>query len=301
MGDGDPAGAGLASAGGLLNLIEDTTDPLQALAGAGVGWLIEHLTFLREPLEVLTGDAAQIQAHSLTWQNVAKHLSETADQREQGLTGLAGWQGVASDAYRTAAARQVGEIRDASGAAAELSKQIMVNGVLVATERAIIRDTIADWVGKLALSAMAAGLLSLVSAGVSVGGWVAEAVIEATRLAARLTARIAKLYRLLGNAAEELAKLAERVGQLGAARRAADATGKVGDEYADAARGAQRAARRLNEIADQGERAIRPRLERPEPPPPPNVGLDAGEAVEIGKQANDGDRKLAPTPVAGRE
>lgn len=302
--DGDPAGAGLAATGGVLNLIEDTTDPLQALASAGVGWLIEHLAFLREPLEVLTGDAAQIQAHALTWQNVSKHLSESADQREQGLTGLAGWQGVASEAYRSATARQVAEIRDASAASAELSKQIMVNGVLVATERAIIRDTIADWIGKLAVSAVAAGLLALVSAGISVGGWVAQAVIEATRLAAKLTARIAKLYRLLSKAAEGLAKLADRVGRLGQAgpvRRAADATRKVGDEYADTAEGLRRGSDRLTEVANQGELGNRPKLERPKVPPVPDLAPDTGDAVELGKQANSGDRKLAAAPVAGAE
>src|ERR1700736_4798782 len=69
MGEGSAGGI----AGGAFSTVMDALSlvaaPLAGLLGAGIGWLIEHVSFLREPLDKLCGNPGAIQAESETWKN----------------------------------------------------------------------------------------------------------------------------------------------------------------------------------------------------------------------------------------
>jgi len=65
----------LASDG--MDAVGVAMDPLGSLAGAGIGWLIEHIGFLKKPLDYLAGDPEEITAKQQTWENIAKALNES--------------------------------------------------------------------------------------------------------------------------------------------------------------------------------------------------------------------------------
>lgn len=49
-------------------------DPLGAVISAGVGWLFEHVSILREPLDALMGDPDEIQAHTESLKQCAEEV-----------------------------------------------------------------------------------------------------------------------------------------------------------------------------------------------------------------------------------
>jgi hypothetical protein len=207
----------VAGAAGVLTSLADFTDPLDGLIKTGLGALVERVGFLREPLDHLCGDADQIMAHSQTWQNVSARLRQVADHREQGLAELTSWTGSAADSYRAAATAQVGSLRDTARSAADLSEDILRNGIMVALERSIIKDAIVTFVSTLIEDALA----SLASLGLLAPEMVAKAVLEATSLATKLAARVSKLLTTLAHSAHRMELLGTEitrvVGKLGSA------------------------------------------------------------------------------------
>jgi hypothetical protein len=68
-----------------LALIGAVMDPLQAIFAAGVGWLMEHVSLLREPLDKLMGDPHAIEGHARSWYNIEQRATTSATR-----TGKAG-------------------------------------------------------------------------------------------------------------------------------------------------------------------------------------------------------------------
>lgn len=200
--------ATIAMGGAGLSGLAAAANPLDALAGAGLGWLIEHLWFLREPLDQLAGNPNEIKAHAQTWHNVGLELGRIAEEHQRQLGQLGGWQGAAADGYRLAAARQNEVMRQGAASAEELSGRIMTNGTVVATVRSVVRDTIADFVLKLAEWAIAALASAAATAGASLVPIIAGAVASAVKTASKLADLIAKLLRHLEESGAALGKLA---------------------------------------------------------------------------------------------
>ena len=79
------AGAGLDTLGAALY-------PFNALLRAGLGWLLEHIAFLREPLDALAGDPDAVLAQARHWDRVAAELrAAAADHR---ASTVPDWQGI---------------------------------------------------------------------------------------------------------------------------------------------------------------------------------------------------------------
>ncbi|WP_051343213.1 hypothetical protein [Pseudonocardia spinosispora] len=226
-----------------LSALGAIKDPFQTAVSAGVGYLIEHIDFLREPLDALAGDPGQIEAHAKSWQNVATTLEKTAQQRSADLGAVSGWQGEAADAYRKAAAEQAKTITDAAGAADQLSQQVLAAGAAVGTVRALIRDTIADFVAKVVERLLMAVATAVPTLGGSVGVVIADIVLEASALAAKLASKLSELLSWLAKSAKALEGLAGKIddltkglGSVGDRARAAapgHVRGAAGDQLAD--------------------------------------------------------------------
>jgi uncharacterized protein YukE len=212
---------GTAAAISYLGFVKD---PFQTALSAGVGWVIEHVGFLREPLDMLAGNPGAIEAHAKTWQHVAKQLGSTAQQRADSATSLTSWQGEASAAYRSAAAQQAQKIAEASRAANELSREVLSAGALVGTVRSTIRDAIADFIAEMvehALVALAAAPLTLTA---TLDAFVVELVAKASALAGKIISKISELMKSLAKSGTVLEGLAGRMGEL------AESLGKVGEK-----------------------------------------------------------------------
>jgi hypothetical protein len=200
--------ATIALGGAGLSALAAQGNPIETLAEAGLGWLIEHVDFLREPLDQLAGDPNEIKAHAQTWHNVGRELGLIADEQERELGGLGAWQGVAADAYRLAAGRQLDVLRRNAGSAEELAGEILSNAATVAAVRSVVRDMIVDFVTKLTEWAIGALATAPATAGASIAAVIAGAVTSAVRTAERIATLVAKLLEHLAEAGAKLGKLA---------------------------------------------------------------------------------------------
>lgn len=220
------AGVALDGLGALAN-------PLDALAAAGVGWAIEYLWFLREPLDQLAGQPAAIKAQAGTWHNIALELDRVAGEHSRDLGALTGWEGAASHAYRGSGMRLVEALRGCAVDAEALSGELMRNGALVASVRSLIRDAIAELVVEVAGALIGAGVTALVSAGGSVAAWIAWVSARAAAVGSKIVSMVHRLIDVLGEAGARLAELAARVAELSRSAKVAENVAPDGAQVAN--------------------------------------------------------------------
>lgn len=197
-----------------LDLLGVAMNPLDELAQAGVGWLIEHVWFLHEPLDALAGDPTRIRAQAQTWANASLAMSTVAEQYPRQAAAVAGWDGAAAATYRAAVADYSARLGLAATAADVVSEQILFSGVAVGTVRALIRDLIAEFVGGVISRALVAVASSFVSFGGSFVAFAAAVGAEAAQLAGHIARRVQKLLDTLADSAQQLQDAATVVERL---------------------------------------------------------------------------------------
>ena len=241
-----------------LDLLGAAMDPLGTLAGAGVGWLIEHISFLKDGLDKLAGKPEAVTAKAVTWTNISKQLTETAESYEQQAKKV---QQSFSDcgsaeAYQRTAESYVSVLRGAASHAGDASTAMNVGAALVGTERGLIRDVISSFVGELIVKALAALAASWCTFGGTIAAFIADTVVEGGVLAEKISTRIAKIV-------EKLESLAKGAGKSKAALEgAANALKKVGkgvdklvDKSVDTAAGIERKANELKQAGKEAKSA----------------------------------------------
>lgn len=210
----DPYQVGFAAAGAGLDTLGAVLHPFDALMQAGLGWLLEHVAFLREPLDALAGDPDAVLAQARHWDRVAGELRAAAS----GYRGaeVPGWDGAAAAGYR----RATEDLAQALGAGAEqadlLSRLILATGAAVGTVRALIRDAVADFVAAVVQYLLAAGTLAFLTAGGSLGGLVVAVVVRALEVAQHIARRVQQLLDALvaaGGAAGRIGAAIRRTGE----------------------------------------------------------------------------------------
>lgn len=126
-------------------------DPLGGFFKAGVGWIIEHVEFLREPVNALLGNPNDIQAVASTWMNIGTYLMGTADDLDAEQGTITSWQGTASDHYRETLDAMALMTRGAGGAAMTMSGLVTATGVVTGTLRDELYKTIAAFVERVVI------------------------------------------------------------------------------------------------------------------------------------------------------
>ncbi len=245
-----------------LDLLGAAMDPLGTLASAGVGWLIEHISFLKEGLDQLAGNPEAVTAKAVTWSNISKQLNESADQYEQAARKVApDFQGQGGEAYQKTAKDYAATLRGVAGHASAASTGMNVAAALVGTERGLIRDMISSFVGELIIKGLAALASSWCTFGGTVAAFIADTVVEGGILAEKIGTRIAKVVEKLDKLAESAGKSKAAIEQAAnALRKAGKAAGKVTDKSVDIAAGLEKKAGDLKQAgkaesaADKAER-----------------------------------------------
>ncbi|MTD58456.1 hypothetical protein [Amycolatopsis pithecellobii] len=230
--DGDWANAAMDVATDGLDLLGAAMNPMDALASAGVGWLIEHISFLKEGLDKLAGNPEAVTAKAQTWQSIAKQLSETAETYEQSAAKAGeSYRGEGGPAaYQKTAQSYADSLRGAAGHAQNASTAMQIGAAIVGTERGLIRDMISEFIGELIVKGLAALATSWCSFGGTVAAFIADSVVEGGILAEKISTRIAKIVAKL----EALAKNANKSkGVLEAAAKALGKIGKTADKLVD--------------------------------------------------------------------
>ncbi|MER7082081.1 hypothetical protein SAMN02982929_02970 [Saccharopolyspora kobensis] len=201
---GDWAQIGYAILGTGLEVLSAILDPIGTTVAWAVGWLIEYVQPLTDILDWLAGNADAVAAHAQTWRNVGDSLQTTADALQADVArDTAGWTGAAADAYRARLATTTELIRAQSEAAKGLASGTEISGMLVGTIREVVRDLIADCVGRLVSWAIEA------MTGVGIAVVAVQATARIARWGARIMEVVQKLLRALSNLLPLVRKLAD--------------------------------------------------------------------------------------------
>ncbi|SDG04329.1 hypothetical protein SAMN05216553_10541 [Lentzea fradiae] len=251
---------------GLLNLASAAgdvgkmlTDPLAYLVSAGFGWMFEHVSFLREPLDWLTGDQQTLDGMAQTWSSVSSYLDEISTDLKNAVDKDAGqWAGQDSARYREFGADRADTYGAVGTAARGMSILITICKTILKVVRDIVRDLITEAIGKLvsiclrwapAMAALGAGIAGAVAEGVPVAVRYAQKCIEWCRKLTKAFGKAGGLFKklddVLANASVNLAKrgddfvtVLKQAAKADLARKAQDFT--VGAMLRDAGAGAKK-------------------------------------------------------------
>lgn len=201
---------GNALAGG-LGLLGAVMDPLQAVFAAGVGWLMEHVSFLREPLDKLCGDPKAIEAHAQTWYNIERRIYEATDFFVAEVNNsTAAWAAKSAEAYRSRARNHAESIQAMGKVADFMSKTTTIVGAMVGVVRNTIRDIVSEVIGACISKALQAVTVVLIP---KVAAEVAILVAECSTKILNLLKRLFSAIKQLGVATGRMGDILQSIGQ----------------------------------------------------------------------------------------
>jgi uncharacterized protein YukE len=205
------AAIGAASSTAMLAI-----DPFGTLLGAGIGWLIEHVSFLKEPLDQLMGDPDEIKANVEATKATAAEMRVLSETHRNTLAQPRDWTGQSSEAFKANMDTLALELDALADAVEQKAKIVAISGVLVSVLRDIVRDLIAQLLGTLLAGAIAAAAAAFFTFGASIVAFVGVAVGKAVALGVNIASRIAKLIaamsRQMGRI-KNLDEITENVGK----------------------------------------------------------------------------------------
>ncbi|MEU0883180.1 hypothetical protein ABZ345_31610 [Lentzea sp. NPDC005914] len=182
-------------------------DPLGSLIGAGIGWLIEHVSFLRDALNQLMGNPEEIQANVEATKARAAELRVLAEDHKSGLATFDGWTGTASEAYKKSMDGMAQELDELAQAVETKAKIVAIMGMLVTVLRDIVRDMISQLLGSLIGGAILAAAAMIPTFGASIPAFIGFAVGKAVALGTNIASRVARVVAAL-------ARQMKRIGDL---------------------------------------------------------------------------------------
>ncbi|MEU7474986.1 hypothetical protein AB0A63_03315 [Lentzea sp. NPDC042327] len=184
-------------------------DPLGSIIGAGVGWLIEHVSFLRDALNQLMGNPEEIQANVEATKARAAELRVLAEDHKSGLATFDGWTGQSSERFKTSMDSMYQELDDLANAVETKAKITAIMGMLVTVLRDIVRDLIAQLIGSLIGGAILAAAAMIPTFGASIPIFIGFAVGKAVALGVNIASRVARVVAALARQMKRIGDLDE--------------------------------------------------------------------------------------------
>jgi len=210
----DVIDATLAGAGMVVDVVSSVGDPLGAILSAGIGWLLEHVSFLREPLDALLGNPDEINANVDQLKSAALEMKLVAREHREDVSTMDGWSGEASEAFRANMDQMAAEY-EALGSTMDGTAAIYaLSGALVCELRALVFETIADFISSLITPALIAAASAIVTCGASIATFAGWAGTRAAMIATKLADRLRKLGAAMTRMGGRLAKLGEKMDTL---------------------------------------------------------------------------------------
>ncbi|WP_409466181.1 hypothetical protein [Amycolatopsis sp. GA6-003] len=212
----DAAAVGVELGVSIVGAIADTAafvlDPFGKLIAAGLGWLIEHISFLKEGLDKLAGDPAAIKKMAEELHKTAQNLRNAAKDLDTTLQQtVVSWQGEGAEAFKKNIGDRRGQI-DSAGQAVDVAGYVVETTMaLVTVVRSLIRDLITTFLGDVIATMLIALAMAAFTFGASIVVGVGNVIRSGISLALTITSKIARIVGLGGRTASRLAQLAEKV------------------------------------------------------------------------------------------
>jgi uncharacterized protein YukE len=200
---------GVLSAAAVLDTVAFALDPLAKLIAAGLGWLIEHVKFLRWPLDQIAGDPDQIKVLADKLHGIGEDLRNAAKDMDAALAAtIKQWQGPGFDAFRAEMDKHRTHIDDAGHSVDTAGYVVETTMALIAAARALFRDIITTLLGDIISTMLIALALAPVTFGASIAVGVTKVIAEGTIQVAALMAKLAALVAFAGRVAGRIKNLA---------------------------------------------------------------------------------------------
>ncbi|MDQ0381900.1 WXG100 family type VII secretion target [Amycolatopsis thermophila] len=202
--EADKAALGAAIGLGVIASAVDTVklaiNPLGSLISAGLGWLIEHVSFLREPLDMLMGDPDEIQKLGEEVHRIAESLRKIGEDQTKSLDGaVAGWTGSGADAFTARMRELAADLESKAHGTDIVGYLIHTNMAIISAVRGLFRDLITTVLGDIISAVLIAMATAVITFGASVVAAVAysvtQAALTATSMASKLAAVVAQATR----------------------------------------------------------------------------------------------------------
>ncbi|MGW7537429.1 hypothetical protein [Amycolatopsis sp. NPDC054798] len=212
----DAAAVGVELGVSIIGAVADTAafvlDPFGKLIAAGLGWLIEHISFLKEGLDKLAGDPAAINKMAEELHKTAENLRNAAKDLDTTLQKtVANWQGEGAEAFKKNIGDRRGQI-DSAGEAVDVAGYVVKTTMaLVTVVRSLIRDLITTFLGDVIATMLIALAMAAFTFGASIVVGVGNVIRSGISLALTMASKIARIVGLGGRTASRLAQLAEKV------------------------------------------------------------------------------------------
>ncbi|SER92015.1 MULTISPECIES: hypothetical protein [Lentzea] len=201
----------LGGAGMVVDVVATMANPLGMLASAGVGWLLEHVDFLREPLDALLGNPDEINANTDQLKQAALQMKMVAQEHREDMRAVSDWEGASGDAFKREMEQMAGEY-EALGKTMDGTAAIYaLSGALVCELRSLVFGWISDLIGELIASALIAAASAVVTLGSSIAAFAGYAGTRAAMMATKIAGRLSKLASAMARFGGRMAKLAEKM------------------------------------------------------------------------------------------
>lgn len=204
-------GVAVSASGAVVDPVGTAVDPFGAVVSAGVGWLQEHVAVLREPLDALLGDPAEVNANVDSLTRAAAQVRQLAREHREDLRTVAEWQGQAGDAYRTSLRRMADQLESLGTTLDGTAAVVGVSGKLVATLRGIVFGVVSSLVTELTGNALVASASAACTFGGSVAAFAGVASTRVTTAAEDIGDRISRLIDGLDRQTTRLTTLADQM------------------------------------------------------------------------------------------
>lgn len=253
-----------------LDTVAFVMDPLAKLIAAGLGWLIEHVSFLKWPLDQVAGNPSEVTKVANELHKIGESLRNAGTELDETLKStITQWTGKGYDSFLKSIDDRKGWI-DANAKAADVAGYMVeTTGALIAAVRTLIRDIITTVLGDIISTMLIALALAIPTFGASIAVGVTKCVATVSVQVAAMLAKLAKVVAYAGRTLARLTGLSKLV------------KGKPG---------ASNAGHELTPVPGGGNTV--PNFSRPLPPPPGTAithdGPAAGGATPSARPPGDG-------------
>ncbi|MEU6247605.1 hypothetical protein [Glycomyces sp. NPDC047010] len=189
-----------------LDALSFISNPFKHLVQAGVSWLFEHISFLREPLDWLAGNPNAIEGLAMTWNNIAMALHDASEAWNTEVQTTTDWEGQDAEAYRNSATAFGGVISGTADGAKWTANLITGAGVLVAIFRTMFLEIISNFIAEAILWILSALATAGFTFGATAAAAVARVVSKAVSVFANLVGKLGQLMSKLGRWVSSLRK-----------------------------------------------------------------------------------------------
>ena len=215
---------GLAVAATAADTAAAVMDPLGEALSTGIGWIIEHLSPLKDWLNELAGDSDAVAAAASTWTNIGAKLNSCAGDLDKVCSSrLAGQESLAVATFKSLQAGSASHLRMTGEVAGAISGGLTLASVIVRMVHDMVRDAIADIIGKLTskaiITAVSLGTASgwaIASLSADVSSWafrLSKEVADVATSAKNLKGLLSKANRLFDDVAEAFTRIPAKVSE----------------------------------------------------------------------------------------